>query len=293
LNLLKRFTTENLDQRDNQVVIVNQANNVAKVIIDKPYLLDVLENNSKHYLVACVNQPVMGFVKTAILTDFAAEQDISAKLNIAKRMAIIATIEQEILSLKSQSGNVIGGGVQIELGNAMLREIYNKNKGLIEEQTGGAWKGIPTGITYEEATKGFLTQENIAKVWQKVDNTLRDLSDINKAREYVVEASLNGTHKDFAMIFVGKEGFDERKQELKTLKGQYLAIEDSLSPSAVEILQKIQAVEKGENLKDRVEEKIRESLHDLGEDRVKRQKIEAPGASPRDPSVPTKTTSRY
>jgi hypothetical protein len=80
----------------------------------------------------------MGFVKTAILTDFAVEQDISAKLNIAKRMAIIATIEQEILSLKSQSGDVIGGGVQIELGNAMLREIYNQNKHIIEDHPGGS-----------------------------------------------------------------------------------------------------------------------------------------------------------
>jgi hypothetical protein len=174
----------------------------------------------------------------------------------------------------------------------MLREIYNQNKGLIEEQTGGAWKGIPTGITYEGATKGFLTQENIAKVWQKVDNTLRDLSDINKAREYIAEASLNGTHKDFAIIFLGKEGFDKRKQELKILKAQYLEIEDSSPSSADEILKKIQVIEKGQNLKESVDEKIRESLHESGEGGVKRQKIGDPGASPRDPSVPTKATSR-
>jgi len=31
----------------------------------------------------------------------------------------------------------------------------------------------------------FLTEENIVKVWGKVNDTLRDLSDINKAREYV------------------------------------------------------------------------------------------------------------
>ncbi len=286
LNLLKRFTTENLDQRYNQLVIMDQANEVVKVIKDQPYLLDVLENISKHYLVACVNQPVMGFVKTAILTDFAVEQDISAKLNIAKRMAIIAAIEQEILSLKSQSGDVIGGGVQIELGNAMLREIYNQNKHIIEDQTGGAWKGISKGITYEGAIRGFLTEENIAKVWQKVDGTLKNLSDINKAREYVAEASLNGTHKDFAMILVGKEGFDERQKELKSLKAQYLEIEDSSSSSAVEIFNKIQIIEKGENLREKVDSKIRELLHESGADRGKRQKTEeAPGASPRESSI--------
>lgn len=227
----------------------------------------------------------MGFVKTAILTDFAVEQDISSKLNIAKRMAIIATIEQEIPSLKIQSGEVVGEGVQIELGNAMLREIYNQNKDLIKDKTGGEWKGIPRGVTFEETIKGFLTEENIAKVWQKVDDTLRDLSDINKAREYIAEASLNGTHKDFAMIFLGKEEFDERQKELKTLKAQYLEIEDSSSSSAVEIFNKIQIIEKGENLREKVDSKIRELLHESGADRGKRQRIEDPGTSPGGSSI--------
>lgn len=297
LKLFQRFTTENLDQRGNYEVIFDEADQVAKVIKYQPYLLDVLEDNSSHYLKECVNQPVMGFVKAAILTDFADEQDISKKLNIAKRMAIIATIEQEILGLKNQFGNMIGGGIQIELGNAMLREVYNQNKALIEDQTAGAWKGIPKGITYEGAIMEFLTQENIEKVCKKVDDTLKSLSDTDKARDYVVGASLNGTRKDFAIIILGKEGFDERRQELKTLRVQYQEIEDSSSPSAIEISEKIKAVEQGTNLKERVEEKIRVSLYDSGEDRIKRQKIDtsSPGASPTpgDQSVRAQGASRF
>jgi hypothetical protein len=297
LTLFKRFTTENLDQRGDHKVIFDEAYKVAEVIRKQPYLLGVLEDNSSHYLKECVNQPVMGFVKTAILTDFADEQDISKKLNIAKRMAIIATIEQEILVLKNQFVNMIDEYIQIELGNAMLREVYNKNKAIIEDQTAGAWKGIPKGITHEEEITEFLTEENIAKVCQKVDDTLKRLSDTDKARDYVVGASLNGTRKDFAIIILGKEGFDERRQELKTLRAQYLEIEDSSSPSAIEISEKIKAVEQDENLKDRVEEKIRESLHDSGEDRIKRQKIDSssPGSSPTpgDQSVRAQGASRF
>ena len=286
LKLFKRFTSENIIQRGNTEEIYDHAKKVAKAIKDHPYVLDVLENNSIHYLKACINQPVMGFVKTAILTDFAVEQDISSKLNIAKRMAIIATIEQEILSLKSQSGEVVGEGVQIELGNAMLREIYNQNKESIEDKTGGAWKGISKGITCEQIIRRFLTDENIAKVWHKVDNVLRDLSDINKAREYIAEASLNGIHKDFAMIFLGKEEFDERQKELKTLKAQYLEIEDHLSSSAVEISNKIQQIERGENLKEKVDNKIRELSHESDEGRgSKRQRREEPGTNPGGPSI--------
>ena len=285
LQLFKRFTSENIFQRGGIEEIYDHANKVAKAIKDHPYLLDVLENNSIHYLKECVNQPVMGFVKTAILTDFAVEQDISAKLNIAKRMAIIATIEQEILILKSRSGDAVGEGVQIELGNAMLREIYNQNKDKIEEQTGGKWKGISKGITYEQTIRGFLTEENKAKVWQKVDNTLKNLSDIGKTREYVVEASLNGTHKEFAMIILGEEGFDERQKELKTLKEQHSEIKDPSSSSALEVFDRIKAIERGENIKDKVVNKIRELSRESGEDRTKRQRIEDPGTSPGGSSI--------
>ena len=53
----------------------------------------------------------------------------------------------------------------------------------------------------------------------------------------------------------------------------------------MEVFDRIKAIERGENIKDKVVNKIRELSRESGEDRTKRQRIEGPGTSPGGSSI--------
>ncbi len=50
------------------------------------------------------------------------------KLAIIKRIAVIHAIEQSVLILKNSENQSVGIRVQVELGNAMIREVCSRLK---------------------------------------------------------------------------------------------------------------------------------------------------------------------
>lgn len=127
-HLFHRLLNENLDQRGQRAVIFLEGLQVAKIIEQHSYLLEVFDQIASYHTQDCVNQPVFGFLRIATLASASAESDIQMKLAIIKRIAVIHAIEQSVLILKNSENQSVGIRVQVELGNAMIREVCSRLK---------------------------------------------------------------------------------------------------------------------------------------------------------------------
>jgi len=197
--LIHRFVDESAGQRGGTQLIAESALKVSKVIKDNPSLLETLDESAKNFLAACVNQPVAGFSEIAVLAEIALQPEIPAKLEKAKILIAEELIKEEVRALG------VGAGVEVELGNAMLREVH-KNL-LANHKITEPWPGIPEGVAYEASVRSHTTPQNIAEISKKVSEKLESLT-----QENVSEFLLEGRFQDFwASAIVAKERRDELK----------------------------------------------------------------------------------
>jgi len=197
--LIHRFVDESAGQRGGTQLIAESALKVSKVIKDNPSLLETLDESAKNFLAACVNQPVAGFSEIAVLAEIALQPEIPAKLEKAKILIAEELIKEEVRALG------VGAGLEVELGNAMLREVH-KNL-LANHKITEPWPGIPEGVAYEASVRSYTTEENITEISKKVSEKLESLT-----QENVSEFLLEGRFQDFwASAIVAKERRDELK----------------------------------------------------------------------------------
>jgi len=257
-HLFHRFLSEDLKQRGQKTVVSSEGLEVATIIAKHPHLLEVFDEIASYHNQECVNQPVFGFLRIAALASAADEPDMQKKLDIIKRTAVIHTIEQEVKSLENNDGNKVGAAVEVELGNAMIREVYKHLEEKLQSKTGGKWLGVNQKIAYEGAVSQFLSEDNIKKVANKVNEELERLENQD---ELIAFAS--GSHladkNSLARVILGEKGFEERglndeklKQESEIskqltkqeeeLKRQYVEF-DSSPKEAEEIWQEIRSIQ--------------------------------------------------
>ena len=73
----------------------------------------------------------------------------------------------------------VGRGVQVELANAMYREVYKelKTNGTLTKD----WLGVPDGVAYETSITSYLTPKRISDIatmvkTEALDSSLEDIA---------------------------------------------------------------------------------------------------------------------
>ena len=203
--LTNRFMSEFVAERNGIKAVTNMMMPVSEKIRSNPALLKFIDPISSKYLDGCVNQPVAGFSEIANLLDVALAPTILEKLESARIILAIDLIRNEITKLG------VGAEVEVELANAMLREVHSK---LISEKTiSKPWSGIPEKLVFEQAVTSHLTEENIQKI------TLLVKIDLAKPLTKVANSMCEGTLQDFwSMIILDKKTLDDLNKDVLTKK---------------------------------------------------------------------------
>jgi len=184
LTLIHRYMTESLGPRGGLEAVIGSVRPFAEAIAENPSLLKFIDPVSSSYLEACVNQPVAGFTQVANLINVANQPTILSKLEATKAVLAIDFIRQEV----TRSG--VGGNVQVELANAMLREVHLKllSDGVISQP----WPGIPQGVAYEGTVTSHLTAHNIERI---TNSAKKDW--LEQPITVISDAVLAGTLREF------------------------------------------------------------------------------------------------
>ena len=171
LALFHRFMSESVSQRGGMDKVIKSIITVVQGIKNNPQILKYIDEVSRSYLDACINQPVAGFTEVANLVNISQQKDIPSKLEAARTIGCIELIKSKI----AVSG--VGAGVEVELANAMLMKVHEKllsNKDISKE-----WPGVPDGVAYEGCIEQYLTNDNIYSIYKQVKKELKKpLSDV-------------------------------------------------------------------------------------------------------------------
>ena len=171
LALFHRFMSEFVPERGGMKKIMEPMITAIEGIKENPQILKSIDEVSRPYLDACINQPVAGFTVVANLVNISQQEDIPSKLEAARALGCIELIKSKI----AVSG--VGAGVEVELANAMLMKVHEKllsNKDISKE-----WPGVPDGVAYEGCIEQYLTNDNIYSIYKQVKKELKKpLSDV-------------------------------------------------------------------------------------------------------------------
>lgn len=126
--LLERFLTEGIDQRiDAEGNLKTKAEKIAKST--EPFL-DFIENNPQHlpwineaskpYIDACINQPVWGFFEINSLIQLVKEEKFLDKVTSAKTLFTYEGIKSIVVT------NNPGDTYQVEAGNLLLIDLHQQ-----------------------------------------------------------------------------------------------------------------------------------------------------------------------
>ncbi len=239
--LFHRFTSEGLANRGKKEVI-RSASLVAKEINNNPQLLGIIDKKSINYLTACINQPVCGFAEIATLVEIAKQDNITAKIQKAKILRVLQLIKNNIRTLKNSNGNIVGEGVQVELGNAILREVHKKL--LAQNIISQPWLGIPGNIAYEATIQSFLTNGNIEKMSNLAKEAL--LPTLDSRRETI--DFLCGVETDFwAMMILKKEEREIDNERINKLKEEITDLDPNETNRINQIQKQIEEIERNQS----------------------------------------------
>ena len=230
LSLLHRFMTESVVERGGLDRVVGFVLPIVEQLAANPQLLEFVDESAKVHLEACVNQPVAGFTEIANLVNIASQPDIPSKLEAARVLMAINAIREEVLKLG------VGPGVQVELANAMLREVHHSllSAGVIARP----WPGVPEGIAYQGTVQSFLTAHNVGRISNLVADELR--SPLAKVGEYLCE----GHQQDFwARMTLSKEEMQAFNAPLMEKRKEFLELEDGDEEGETRLLSEVNAAE--------------------------------------------------
>ncbi len=244
--LFHRFLSEGIEDRGGVSEIISVINPVLTFLESNPLALELTNSISSSYLAACVNQPVNGMTEIAAFVEIAQKSTIPEKLQAAKRVAVQDALKELMVQLPPERKP--GSHVEVEAGNALLREVHKKL--LEEEKITQPWLGVPTKIACEGAIKTWLTEEIINEAYEKI---LPILSlDIFQLKDLMCETN----HKEsWAMVAFPQE-YQTFKEELNT------STAERLEEAAAEEAGKI-ATEREEKLARFIKEKTEEKMPHL------------------------------
>ena len=175
--LFNRFLTEKVDVRSNKISSMAKALELTESA--EPFLnfiekeenlrnLSWINKLADNYLVACINQPVLGFFVINSFIDIAEKEKFSDKVMSAKPLFALAGINEII------AGNRLGEEVQAEAGNVLLIELHKQllNEKIIQEP----WLGVPTKIAYAETVKSFVEKEGVKSALTELKTKIINLT---------------------------------------------------------------------------------------------------------------------
>ena len=175
--LFNRFLTEKVDERSNKIRSMAKALEITESaesflnFIEKEENLKNLSWINKladNYLVACINQPVLGFFVINSFIDIAEKEKFLDKVMSAKPLFALAGINEII------AGNRLGEEVQAEAGNILLIELHKQllNEKIIQEP----WLVVPTKIAYAETVKSFVEKEEVKSALNELKTKITNLT---------------------------------------------------------------------------------------------------------------------
>jgi hypothetical protein len=162
--LLHRYLTGSIGQRGGISEIMSAVNPVLDYLAREPHHLCWIEETAGAFLDGCVNQPVAGWSEITAWLTVAKASTITAKLEAARQLMALGEIK-EVVSKQSPGANV-----EIEAGNALLREVHKR---LVDDGTiKTPWPGVPGPIAYEGTIMGWLTAQRINDACAEVKKVL-------------------------------------------------------------------------------------------------------------------------
>ncbi len=189
--LLERFLDQNIEERGGIKQILQAANPTLDVLEISPNHLKWVDEIAEHHLEGCVNQPVAGWSNISALASIATAPTMLEKLESAKHLLVNDQVKDFV------SKNFGSRGVEIEAGNALLREEHAilLSEGVIRKP----WLAVPGPIAYE-ATVSRWSAEKV----QEFHEHIRPL--LQKTPQEMADFLLDGVH----CITWGEINFPER-----------------------------------------------------------------------------------
>ena len=229
--LFNRFLTEEVDERSNKISSMAKALEITELA--EPFLnfiekeenlknLSWINKLADNYLVACINQPVLGFFVINSFIDIAEKEKFSDKIMSAKPLFALAGINEII------AGNRLGEEVQAEAGNVLLIELHKQllNEKIIQEP----WLGVTTKIAYAETVKSFVEKEEVKSALTELKTKITNLTTEQCADLLCSPSGIDNQHQNAwaETAFPKNEGIKEIKD---TFKRKYDEAINSNQPS--------------------------------------------------------------
>ena len=209
--LLEHYLTDEINIRypDKKKFLKDIAESVMpilKVFTENPNHLEWAEEIAKHYLDGCVNQPVVGWSEISAYASMAMQKNTIDKITASAHLRVLDIVKAYVAEQKP------GSAVEVEAGNALFREVYNKL--LSEKKIEKPWPAVPKEIAYEEIIKTWLTEDKITSAYnlavKELEKPLRDVAN------YLCEAKKQWGKIAFPNeVKKIEESYKDEKQELQ------------------------------------------------------------------------------
>ena len=224
--LLGHYLTDEIDFRypDKKKFLKDIAESVMpilKVFTENPNHLEWAEEIAKHYLDGCVNQPVVGWSEISASASMAMQKNTIDKIIASDYLRVLDVVKAYVTELPTDKKP--GQRVEVEAGNALFREVYNKL--LSNNKIKKPWPAVPQKIAYEETIKKWLTEDKITSAYnlavKELEKPLRDVANyLCGAKKHWGKIAFPNEVKKI------EESYKDEKQELQNKIGD-IGMDDS------------------------------------------------------------------
>ncbi|MCE3254913.1 MAG: resistance protein N-like [Rickettsiaceae bacterium] len=225
--LFKRFLTEDLHKRGQEVTSI--ASQFVAFIEKNPQSLEWIEEIAERYLQGCVNQPVAGLLEIFVWSSILEKPSLVEKLQVARQLIVSDKIKNFVASFGfKNNAAAVGEGVEIEAGNVLMREVYNKMK---ENDGIKQWTYIPTSIANEGTIAKWLTQDKIdaaCKIAEDVykNYSLQEIADYMLATKGNIWASVVFPDKKAQLVQEVEQKYQPQKEALSVLYDRLASLDE-------------------------------------------------------------------
>jgi hypothetical protein len=160
-HLVNRYLNEGIGQRGGAKEVVASVNPILDFLANNPHHLALIDEIAGRYLDGCVNQPVAGWSEIVAWLAVAKAKDGNYKIEIAKRVIVLDALRTFVATSEPKPK----AGVEVEAGNALLREVHKK---LTENGDITPWFGVPGPIAYEKTISSWLTEDKTKDAYELV-----------------------------------------------------------------------------------------------------------------------------
>ena len=176
-DLLFYIVTQDPDERSAKTELEDQYRDLFDIYVDpilsflevakekKDYnSLEWVKNIASIHLTGCVNQPVAGVTEILSWISVANEKHLIHKIEASKEILTLDTIKQFISDYLAnpdlENDDRIEPIVEVEAGNVLLREVYDKLKS--DKILGNSvyWKSVPEKVANEQLVSTWITKND-------------------------------------------------------------------------------------------------------------------------------------